>query len=238
MLALPDPFCGTQQVNINVLAKWLSQSMSFVCAVASTYLGHVSVCTIPRLTNSSWLPHPEMSSTCIQGCTHSCDKPRLKTLPAPAWGALDQDMQTMDPGPCTFSEDLELPRPSTPKWWQAGRHWANTYSLHVTTLDQACHGRIQGADQACAIQWRCSRTRAAEACRRHIGNKGVRRVGGGSCSLRPHGEQWCSPVLNNHAGGRKHRHDKELEHVILCYSYICKNTLFIFCSLNNSSQLL
>ena len=43
-----------------------------------------------------------------------CDKPGLKTLPAPAWGALDQDMQTMDPGPCAFSEDLELPGPSTP----------------------------------------------------------------------------------------------------------------------------
>ena len=44
-----------------------------------------------------------------------CDKPGLKsTLPAPAWGAPDQDMQTTDPGPCALSEDLEFPRPSTP----------------------------------------------------------------------------------------------------------------------------
>ena len=47
-----------------------------------------------------------------------------------------------------------------------------------------------------------------------IGNTGVRRVGGGSRSLRLHGEQLRSPVLNNHAGGRKHRTREELEHVI------------------------
>ena len=45
----------------NVLAKWLSQVVSYACAVTSTCLARVSVCTVPRLVNSrsSQLPHPK-----------------------------------------------------------------------------------------------------------------------------------------------------------------------------------
>ena len=46
-----------------------------------------------------------------------------------------------------------------------------------------------GVDQARAIYGRSGDTRPAGMHREDIGNMGVRRVGGGSRSLRPHGEQ-------------------------------------------------
>ena len=52
-----------------------------------------------------------------------------------------------------------------------------------------CHGRTWGVDQARAIYGRRSDTRPAGTRREDIGDTGVRRVGGGSRSLRPHGEQ-------------------------------------------------
>ena len=63
------------------------------------------------------------------------------------------------------------------------------YFVLRSVMRTRCHGRIEGAGQARAVQRRLSSTRAEEMRRRHIGNTGVRRVGGGGRSLRPHGEQ-------------------------------------------------
>ena len=71
----------------------------------------------------------------------------------------------------------------------------------LSNSQRACHGRTSGGDQARALYGRSSDTRPVGARREDIGNTGVRGVGGGSHSLRPHGEQSCSPLLNDHAGG-------------------------------------
>ena len=59
---------------------------------------------------------------------------------------------------------------------------------YLQEADSCCHGRTLGVDQARAIYGRSGGTRPAETRREDIGNTGVRGVGGGSRSLRPHGE--------------------------------------------------
>ena len=59
----------------------------------------------------------------------------------------------------------------------------------ASTIQPVCHRHTWGVDQARAVYGRRSDTRPAGARREDIGNTGVRRIGRGSHSLRPHGEQ-------------------------------------------------